>query len=224
VRQATTGSRATIRYNGGFTFAECPELEAPEARIIWRADLDPGTLEVIATPTIGDDPDGVDPTQLAPWLSVATDAKGVEHAVLSDGWHHIRLDLNAGSLAGGVPIVFSYRICGIAGAAAKILPLRRLIDLCRHHRFAASLFPEDRRIKRWIELLRVHDALVDGASQREIASALFGAERVEREWSGTSDSLRSRTRRLIRDAALMAHGGYRLLLVGNPPGHASKGL
>ena len=206
-------SRVTTPRNGGFTFAERPELEAPEARIIWRADLDPGTLDVTATPTLGGDPDGVDPLELAPWLTVATDAAGVEHAVLSDGWHHIRLDLDAGSLAGGEPIVFSYRIRGIGSAVAKILPLRRLLHLCRYHRFSASLFPEDRRIDRWIKLLRVHDALMDGASQREIAVALFGLERVEREWSGTSDSLRSRTRRLIREATVMAQGGYRLLLL-----------
>lgn len=202
-----------IPRNGGFTFAERPDLEAPEARIIWRADLDPGTLEVTATPTVADDPDGVDIAELAPWLTIATDAAGVEHAVLSDGWHHIRLDLDGGSLAGGVPLLFSCHVRGIASAIPKILPLRRLLELCRHRRFASALFPEDRRIDRWIELLRVHDALADGASQREIAGALFGAERVAREWSGTSDSLRSRTRRLIREATMMAQGGYRLLLL-----------
>ncbi|QCI78806.1 hypothetical protein E6W36_01835 [Hankyongella ginsenosidimutans] len=60
----------------GFTFAECPDLAAPEARIIWRADLDPGTLHVVALPTDADDPDGVDPNMLAPWLTVAADAQG----------------------------------------------------------------------------------------------------------------------------------------------------
>lgn len=200
---------------GGFTFAERPDLEAPDARIIWHADIDPGILNVIATPTVGHDPNGVDPALLTPWLTTVADGNGAEHAVLSDGWHHIRLDLDAGSLVGEVPVVFSYRILGIAGALAKILPLRRLIYLCRYRRFAASLFPEDRRIDRGLELLRVHDALAAGASQREIAQALFGEERVAREWSGASDSLRSRTRRLIRDAVSMAEGGYQTLLRGD---------
>lgn len=199
--------------NGGSTFAECPELAAPDARIIWRAELDPGTLEVGITPTIGGDPEGVDPAILAPWLTVTADPDGVEHAVLSDGWHHIRLDVGAGSLTGPAPIIFSYRIRGLAGAIVKLLPLRRMIDLCRHSRFAATLFPEDRRIARGLLLLRVHDALVDGASQREIAVALYGVERTAHEWAGRSDSLRSRVKRLVRDARAMASGGYRSLLL-----------
>lgn len=201
--------------NGGFTFAERPEAEAPEARIIWRADLDPGTLNVTATPTVDGDPEGVDPAALAPFLTVAADTAGKEHAVLSDGLHHIRLDLDAGSLTTGSPVVFTFSLRGIAGSMARVLPLRRLLDLCRHRRFTASLFPYDPRIDRWILLLRVHDALCDGASQREIAIALYGADRVAREWSGRSDSLRSHTRRLIRDAQAMAQGGYRSLLTGS---------
>ena len=204
--------RPTIPPNGGSTFAESPDLSAPEARIIWHADLDPGTLNIVATPSVARDPDSVDPVMLAPWLTIATDPAGAEHAVLSDGWHHIRIDLDGGTLTGETPVVLIYRLRGIAGAVTKILPLRRLLHLCRYRRFAASLFPEDRRIDRWIELLRVHDALADGASQREIAAALFGPERVAQEWAVTSDSLRSRVRRLVSDARAMAGGGYRSLL------------
>jgi hypothetical protein len=95
-----------------------------------------------------------------------------------------------------------------------LLPLRRFLDLCRHRRFSRSLFPRDLRIDRWIEVLRVHDALKDGASQREIGGALFGKERITRDWNDASDSLRSRVRRLSREARAMAAGGYRSLLNG----------
>lgn len=94
----------------------------------------------------------------------------------------------------------------------KILPLRRLLDLSLHRRFAASLFPVERKSARWLDLLRIHDALVDGASQREIGAALFGEQRIDEAWNGPSDSLRSRVRRLVKDARAMARGGYRLLL------------
>ncbi|WP_439540740.1 hypothetical protein [Sphingomonas sp.] len=73
---------------GGFTFAERPEVEAPDARIIWHADFDPGTLRVIASPIGRGDPDAIDPALLAPWLTLVRDPHG-EHAVLSDGWHRI---------------------------------------------------------------------------------------------------------------------------------------
>jgi hypothetical protein len=210
--------RATIRFNGGCTFAERPDLAAPEARIIWHADLDPGTLHVVALPIEPGDPDEVNPQRLRPWLAVATDSDGHEHAVLSDGWHHIRLDIEAGSLAAGRPVLFQYRLVGVASAGPKVLPLRRLLDLCRRGRFAPSLFPPDRRVDRWIALLQVHDALRDGASQREIAGVLFGEERTLADWRGSSDSLRSRLRRLVREARAMAGGGYRSLLRGTSAG------
>lgn len=201
-----------IRSDGGCTFAERPDIAAPEARIIWHADLDPGTLHVLALPIEKGDPDQVEPARLRPWLAVATDADGQEHAVLSDGWHHIRLDIESGSLSEGRPVLFHYRLVGVASAAPKILPLRRLLELCRRGRFAPSLFPRDRRVDRWVALLQVHDALRAGASQREIASVLFGENRTFLDWRSSSDSLRSRVKRLVREARTMAAGGYRSLM------------
>jgi hypothetical protein len=129
--------------------------------------------------------------------------------VLSDGWHHIRLDVAEGSLADGRPVLLRYRIHGVASLEPKLLPLRRLYDLCRHRRFALSLYPRDRRVDRWILALRVHDAIMAGASQREIAAVLFGADATG---ARQSDSLRSRVRRLSREAKALALGGYRLLM------------
>lgn len=198
--------------SGGFTFAEDPERDAIDARIIWHADLDPGTLLVAAQPAGPLDRDGFDPGRLARWLTVAVDADGREHAVLSDGYRRIRLDVVSGSLRLRCPLLLSYHLKGIASAAPKLLPLRRLIALCQRGRFSPSLFPADRRIPRWLEVLRVYDALRDGASQREIGAALFGHDRIEQDWADGADSLRSRVRRLVREARAMAQGGYRSLM------------
>jgi hypothetical protein len=197
---------------GGCTFAEHPDLPAPEARLIWHADFDPGTLGVAAVPADPADPDSISIARIAPWLAIATDAAGREHAVLSDGWHHIRLDIEEGSLAGQDAVLLHYRMRGLASAEARLLPLRRFLDLCRHRRFARSLFPRDPWIDRGIDMLRVHDAIRQGASQREIGAILFGDQRVARDWNDVSDSLRSRVRRLVREARAMAHGGYRQLM------------
>lgn len=201
---------------GGCTFAEHPDLPAPEARLIWHADLDPGTIGVTAFPADPTDPDSIRIDRIAHWLAIAIDEAGREHAVLSDGWHHIRLDIEEGRLAGQAAVLLHYRILGLASAEARLLPLRRFLDLCRHRRFARSLFPRDPRIDRGIDILRVHDAIGQGASQREIGAALFGDERVRRDWGGDSDSLRSRVRRLVHDAHAMARGGYRQLMRRKP--------
>ena len=150
-----------------------------------------GTIGVTAWPADPADPDSIRIAGIAPWLAVAIDAAGCEHAVLSDGWHHIRLDIEEGRLAGQDAVLLHYRLHGLASAETRLLPLRRLLDLCRHRRFARSLFPRDPRIDRGIALLRVHDALGEGASQREIGAMLFGEERTANDISDSEPATRS---------------------------------
>jgi len=180
--------------------------------VIWSAALDPAILPVAIISDRGPQQDRVVLGDLAPWLTIAIEPTGREHVLFSDGWHHIRLDIAEGHLAGRDTARFQYRFDGLTSAEKLILPLRRFLALCRHRHFPSALFPHDPRIARGIDMLRVHDALVQGASQREIATALFGTRRVTDEWGGVSDSLRSRVRRLVSDARAMAQGGYRSLL------------
>ncbi|GEP57631.1 hypothetical protein RSO01_47970 [Reyranella soli] len=68
------------------------------------------------------------------------------------------------------------------------------------------------RRNRLILALRALDGRLDGATHREIAAALFGAEAVpERDW--ISHELRDRTARLVRLGVAMMNGGYRRLLL-----------
>lgn len=211
-RARRRGEPLPILSHGGYIFAEHPDLPAPDARILWHASLDPGTLPVIARPADPDDPDSIVIARIAPWLTCVEGADGQEHAVLSDGRRRIRLDIAEGSLTGQSAVHIRYLLHGLASAGHVIPPLRRFLTLCQHRRFGLSLFPREPQTRRWIDMLRVHDAVADRASQREIAGVLFGEERVAGAWNGTSDSLRSRVRRLVRDARSMAAGGYRLLL------------
>lgn len=210
--RAALPAAAPILARGGCTFAEDPARSAPEARIIWHADLDPGTLRVEAISTDRVDPDGLDLEGVAAWLTVVTDPDGYDHAVLSDGRHHIRLDVAQGRLVGETRVHLHYRLHGIGSAEAACLPLRRLLHLQHHRCFVRSLYPRDPWIERGIQLLRVHDARVDGATQREIGAVLFGEARVAEDWNDRSDSLRSRVRRLVREARTLALGGYRDLM------------
>jgi hypothetical protein len=75
-----------------------------------------------------------------------------------------------------------------------------------------QLFPADRQAPRWIFALRADDARTAGASQREIAEALFGVERARYDWNGSSDYLRSQVKRLLRFGSRMRQGGWRALL------------
>ncbi|WP_374575981.1 DUF2285 domain-containing protein [Phenylobacterium sp.] len=67
------------------------------------------------------------------------------------------------------------------------------------------------RRRRLAHVLRAHDGRTAGASHRQIANALFGAERVaDGPWK--SSALRDQTLRLVRDGAALVTGGYRRLL------------
>lgn len=136
------------------------------------------------------DPEGLHIARIRPWLTCVKDADGCEHAVLSDGWRRIRLDVAEGRLADQQAVHLHFGLQGLTSAKNSIQPLRRFLLLCQHRRFGPSLFPRDPQTRRWIDMLRVHDAIADGASHRDVAAVLFGESRVASDWSGRSDSLR----------------------------------
>jgi hypothetical protein len=113
---------------------------------------------------------------------------------------------------------------GGVGSTAALLPFDGLFEV----RMAAALrlwrvlngrrpgpnpaaLSETRR-NRLVLALRALDGRLDGATHREIATALFGANAVpKRDW--ISHELRDRTARLVRLGIAMMNGGYRRLLL-----------
>ena len=59
-------------------------------------------------------------------------------------------------------------------------------------------------------MLRAFDGAATGASQRDIAAALFGDRAVREDWQ--AGFLRTRVQRLLFAARAMMGGGYRRLL------------
>jgi len=208
--------RATVRgrwrpATGGSAFAEAPDRAAPDARLLWHADLDSAVLRVRAEPVAADDPDGFDLARLERW-TVAVPGAGVEHVAVSDGWRRIRLDVVEGRLIGAGPVRLHYLLSGFSRIEPGLLTTRRLVAFWRTGRFAPALFPREPGMPRRIEALRVADAVASGATNRDIAVVLFGEERVRAEWRGRSDYLLSRVRRRAAEAREMARGGWRALL------------
>ncbi|OAN62657.1 DNA -binding domain-containing protein [Sphingomonas sp. TDK1] len=195
----------------GSAFAEDPGRPAPEARLLWHADLDPFVLEVRVSPTAATDPDGIDLARLLRWATIVRGGDR-EHVALSDGWHRIRLDVVGGSLVEEGPARLDYLLSGMTRVDAHVLTLRRMLDLWRTGRFSPKLHPPEPGMGRRIEALRVGDAVAAGATYREMATALYGADLVRDEWKGRSDFLLSRVRRRADEAVRMAAGGWRTLL------------
>lgn len=188
---------------------EPPGLAAPDARPLWCAKVHPYVLSVEAGP-----PDGEDMFDLGRFAAISTvvpTADGREHVLISDGLRTIRLDVLAGTIAGG-PAELRFLLNGLGSAERPLLTLRRLLALWRTGRFCRSLHPPEPRAKRWLLLLRTHDALTAGANQRDIAAVLLSAEAGEPHWRSRSPSLRAQMQRLVRGTRRMASGGYLELL------------
>ena len=189
---------------------EPPHLTVPDARPVWRADIHPYVLKVHADRPL----EGADSFEL-PRLRVSstmvTSPDRQEHLLISDGLRTIRFDVLAGSLKGG-PVQLRYLLAGFASAERPLLTLRRLLALRRTGRFSEALHPAQPRARRFVLMLRAHDAMATGATQREIAAKLLSAEAEEARWRVSAPTVRSRVQRLVRNARAMAAGGYVSLL------------
>ncbi|MFV9063767.1 DUF2285 domain-containing protein, partial [Enterobacter roggenkampii] len=69
-----------------------------------------------------------------------------------------------------------------------------------------------------LHTLQALDATLSGASLREVAEGLFGADAVAADWHKDS-ALRARVRRLVRRGDALMRGGYRRLAQLPPPLH-----
>ena len=196
---------------GGYAFAEVPSRHCAEARIFWRADWDASVVAVTARPVPSGDADAFDIRRFDGLATVLRSADGQELLLLSDGAHHLQLEVTAGSLLAG-PVCLRYEVSGLQHVEAKTLTLRRLLLLCRLGRFPLGLFPPEPRARRWVLALQAYDGMRSGASQRDIAAVLFGEKAVRDDWGGRSDYLRLRVQRLLQVANALVMGGYRDLL------------
>lgn len=118
---------------------------------------------------------------------------------------HGRLDLSA-------PRLMTAALPPVNQMSAHLRSLRQLADLAEYRTLRKSLYEEAPRGARLGRALQALDGRLAGATQRDIATALFGSPRVERDWTDPRDHLRDQVRRAIhRGRALMA-GGYLQLL------------
>ena len=191
---------------------EPPDLAVPAARPIWRALADPYVLSAHADLLAGHNCDLFDIRGLGEIAHLHLGANGQEHWLFTDGWRAIRLDILRGSLLAG-PALLHYRLSGLEAARPQVAALGRLIALSRTRRISSTLFPRERRARRWLLILRTHDALAAGATQRDIAETLLGMTSGPR-WRVTEPGYRRRAQRLVEAARRMARADPILWLRG----------
>jgi len=177
-------------------------------RLFWRAKIDPSVLTVTAEPISASHADAFDIRRFTEMVSIVRDKRGREMCLLAGGPYQIQLEVGEGTLTDG-PIRLRFDFGGLSNIDAKLRTVTRLASLRRLGRFAAELFPPETGASKWIKALQAYDGLAAGASQREIAGAVFGERLVREEWNGRSEFLRARTQRLLNYARNMVDGGYK---------------
>lgn len=203
---SATGDRQADARRWGLHAFEWPCRTGPAARPMWRAGAHPYVIEARACREAPAGAFRFD--RLAGRASIIT-ASGREHILFSDGLRTIRLDV-IGSLAGS-PLTIEVRLGDPDAAEKVLLAARRLLALWRTGEFPNALYPREARAGRWLLMLRAHDAIAAGASQRDIAAGLLSPDSLRPRWRADAPSLRSRVQRLVRAARAMA-ADYRMLL------------
>ncbi|MCW0198847.1 DUF2285 domain-containing protein [Sphingopyxis sp.] len=168
--------------------------DARTASPLWTADTDPFLLTATAR-RCALDKCNFDLSRVREKRMMAISAEG-EHWLFGTAARPLRLDIRTGSLCGD-PVALTVHVTRLDSPA--IVALARLIALARDCGWRPSHFPAEQRAKRWSQVLRVHDALQAGATQRDIADALFGTAGVA-NWRVNAAPWRRRSQRLVEAA------------------------
>ena len=200
--QLTAAEEHRIAAQFGLHRLEAPDLAWPQARPLWRRDVDPAVLEAEIAPSPGGT--AIDLRMLTTIASFDDDGQE-EHWLFADHGHHVRIDLRRGSLNKGC-VALRFQIRGFPRCRAQLASLDRLVALTELGRWPARNPPPERRAERWALMLRVHDAVASGASHRAIAERLFELGELQR-WRVTAPSWRRRVQRLAEAARQLARAG-----------------
>jgi len=93
----------------GLLFNEDPVRSAPTARILWQAGYDPSVLQVTAEKVSPSSSERFDLDELPVVPTILRTPQGREHVDISDGYRHLRLDVQKGTLLHG-PVKLHYRL------------------------------------------------------------------------------------------------------------------
>ncbi|GFN29484.1 hypothetical protein ADE_51820 [Achromobacter denitrificans] len=184
----------------GLRLLEDPALDARDAHPAWL----PGHDAVVQLHPDADPPP--DAAAFAFWnipghKQLLHDGKGLALIARSPG-HCARFALAPG-LEDGMAVAYAHR--GSGGGAAT--PAR---DHDSGDSFADTRPRPTHAAMLELNTLQALDATLAGASLRDVAEGLFGADAVAADWHADGD-LRARVRRLVRRGDALMRGGYRRL-------------
>ena len=184
---------------------ENPDRDSRSANVFWSENACPSVLPIVAL----DDGPGL-PLILsqAEYLCrtiVHVAPNGVQRVLFTRDGKFLQLEVR------GASIFSATRVLADVVAAPAITPQRlkaieQLADLVEHRDLREVLHTPDGQGRRLSHVLQALDGWLAGVSHRLIATALFGEERVARDWRRVH--LRDSVRRAIYRGRALSAGGY----------------
>lgn len=192
--------------DGVYDFADAPERDARVGRVLWDTRACPSVLPLhVSKP--------------ARWLaSVRSVARVDVTVVCRSGRHDVlvrqgnrRLQLVIHECPSAVTPLTEI-VLSPEALRPRVDALSALNELLSRGRLPHDTGRPPTRSRRLTLLLRALDAASTGASHRDIARALFGSRRTERDWPDPRENLRDQVRRAIHAGRRLSVHAYRRLL------------
>ncbi|MEP2758696.1 MULTISPECIES: DUF2285 domain-containing protein [Alphaproteobacteria] len=207
----SAGDQMSEAREWGLLLFETPDRDAREANIFWMPEFCPSVLPVVASQNVGHVSGRFLNLSRLRCRNVLIPGEDIQHLLCADQGRFLQLSVTGECLTRPVQVL------------ANVLPMtpysetrwrgfRRLNDLVCTETLRTKFYPPDLGARRLSRVLQALDGYLAGASQREVAVALFGAERVEADWRDPRNHLCDQVRRAIRRGRDLMNGGYLKLL------------
>jgi len=185
-----------------------PTTRAPEAPIDWTEELGAAKIDAVARESRhGERPD-VHLTELLCVRHIVISADGEETALINTSDRALTLRLRGTTALRG-PVCLTFQIAGLRalpGAGRSILSLPDLLAS------RPRTLNRSRRQLLLREALIALDGRAAGATYREVAAVVVGAESARAAWKNSDQSLKDRMRRALKAGMAIRNGRYRTLI------------
>ena len=206
---ALTIIRARVKQSGlnrwGCLYTDAPDIDARSAKVFWLPSRNASVLRMYAAPANAKLDTALFDlrNQLCP-VSLLIMPDGMQHALFHGSGHGVQLAVSGASLLEPVYLLAD-SVLGRREAKLRIEALRRYNDFIAGAPPQPPAYEQTERLRNVLQAL--HGSLA-GASHRDIAVALFGAERVKADWNDPGENLRDCVRRAVKRGRDLMNGGY----------------
>ena len=189
-----------------------PDHDATTASVVWNPAATDRVLDVVAIPSraaFGGQVLDLEFVTVEKTLLLSPD--GAQQLLLRDGPRSLQLNIAGTSLTEPVALFVDTVV-----PEGQSETRTRLLECFRKLRTTGTLprecFPAHPYARRAATVLMALDGHLAAAPHREIAKAMFGEARVERDWSDPGEHLRDAVRRAIARGIILMNGGYQSFL------------